>query len=215
MQAASQFPHLPPGHEPGPQSRRRKGSRRWGLWLCVAFAAFFAGLGIYGGANPGKASPGVFYGVFGGMALFMLLLVWFIASRGQPKRAVGFAVSAAPVELRRGDTVRAELQIDDPEKIDGELQVGLICTEYYDAKREVATQDGTSTQRVTESVTAHQEWTKAASDQRLQSFSFKIPETSPFSHEGAVVSFCWRVSAKVPRRGRRDPSSDQPIWVRP
>jgi hypothetical protein len=215
LQAASQFPHLPPGHEPGPQSRRRKSSRRWGLWLCVAFAAFFAGLGIYGGANPGKSSPGVFYGVFGGMALFMLLLAWFIAGRTRPKRAVGFEVSASPVELRRGDTVGAQLRIDDPQKVDGDLRVGLICTEYYDVKREVVTQDGTSTQRVTHSVTAHEEWTSAAAGELLQSFKFRIPETSPFSHEGTVLSFCWRVSAKVPRGGRRDPSSDQPIWVRP
>ncbi len=35
-----------------------------------------------------------------------------------------FSVSASPVELRRGDTVSAALQIDNPEKIDGELQVG-------------------------------------------------------------------------------------------
>ncbi len=215
MQGAPQFPHLPPGHEPGPQSRRRKRSRGWGLWLCVAFALFFAGLGIYGGAHPGKSSPGVFYGVFGGMALFMLLLAWFITSRGRPKRAVGFAVSVSPVELRRGQTVRAQLQIDDPEKLDGELQVGLVCTEYYDVKREVATQDGTSTQRVTQSVIAHEHWTNADPAQQLQSFDFAIPETAPFSHEGTVLSFCWRVSAKVPRRGRRDPSSDQPIWVRP
>ncbi len=166
MQVASKFSHLPPGHEPGPQSRRRKSSRRWGLWLCVAFAVFFAGAGIYGGANPGKSSPAVYYGVFGGMALFMLLLAWFVAGRGSPKRAAGFALSAAPVELRRGDTVRAELQIEDPGKIDGELQVGLICTEYYDVKREVVTQDGTSTQRSTSSVTAHEEWKKAAIGQQ-------------------------------------------------
>ncbi len=181
----------------------------------VALALFFAGLGIYGGAHPGKSSPAVFYGVFGGMALLTLLLAWFILSRGRPKRAVGFEVSASPVELRRGDTVTADLRINDAGKLDGELEVGLVCTEYYDVKREVATQDGTSTQRVTQSVTAHERWTKAASDQQLQSFSFEIPETAPFSYEGSVLSFCWRVSAKVPRRGRRHPEADQPIWVRP
>jgi outer membrane translocation and assembly module TamA len=60
---------------------------------------------------------------------------------------------------------------------------GQSCKRYYDVKREVATQDGTSTQRVTQSVTAHEQWTKAATDQQLQSISFEIPETAPFSDQ--------------------------------
>jgi hypothetical protein len=208
--------HLPPGRQPGPQSRRRVRMLAYGVTLMLGFAIFFAVLGVVGAQHPGKASAAVFYGVFGGLALFALLMAYVLFIVRTPNHVRYFTVTAGPGELRRAERFKAQLQINDPGRIGGELEVGLVCTQFYDTKRIARDNEGfTYKRRVVESGVVHEKWQKAPRDGRTQTFSFEIPPDAPFSYEGAVVSFAWRVSARVPRSRRRDPCSDQPIWVHP
>ncbi len=184
--------------------------------LFVLLGVFFFGLGIYGASDPGEASPAVFLLVFGGIGALMLLLAWYIRRRGRVRRGPGyFEISGEPLELRRGDEVEAELRITGPSRVGGEIEVGLVCTEYYDYEKTTTTQHGTSTSRETAEAVAHEQWTPASRSDPVQTFRFRVPEEGPFSHEGAALSFAWRISAREPRRMRSDPASDHPIWVMP
>jgi hypothetical protein len=170
---------------------------------------------VIGAAHPGKATPAVFYGVFGGMALVTLAFAVAIYMFKKPKSARHFQVSANPIELRRGDKVNVELQVTDPDKIEGELKVGLVCTELYDERHVSYNQNGETTHRAVARVAAYEKWHTAAHGSRSQSFTFEIPPDGPFSHEGAVVTLEWQVTAKEAIKHGRDPTADQPIWVAP
>jgi hypothetical protein len=206
---------MPPGHVAGPQSRRAYRSTGWALMLLVGFAIFFIVIGVVGGAHPGKSSAGVFYGIFGGFAVLVLALAVLVYMLKKPKRARHFSVTANPTDLRRGDKVNVELQVTDPDKIEGRLKVGVICTELYDERQVSYNKNGQTTHRVVASTVAYEKWNTAAADSRSQSFTFEIPADGPFSHEGAVVTLEWHVTAKEPIEHGRDPISDQPIWVAP
>jgi hypothetical protein len=206
---------MPPGHAAGPQSRRAYRSVGWALMLLIGFGIAFVVVAIVGAAHPGKSSAGVFYAVFGGLAAFTLALAAVVYIARKPKSTRAFQVGANPTELRRGDKVNVELQVTDPDKIEGELEVGLVCTELYDERKVVYNQNGESTRRVVSRAAAYEKWDKAPIGNRSQSFTFEIPSDGPFSHEGAVITLEWRVSARVPIKHGRDPTSDQPIWVAP
>lgn len=205
---------MPPGHGAGPQSRRAYRSIGWALMLLVGFAIFFIVIGAIGAAHPGKSTAAVFYGVFGGLALFTLVLAVVIYVIRKPKNARYFRVSANPTDLRRGDKVNVQLEITDVDKLQGRVQVGLVCTELYDERKVNYTQNGQTTRRVVTRATAYEKWNTAAGN-RSESFTFEIPADGPFSHEGAVLTLEWRVTARTPIKHGRDPSSDQPIWVAP
>jgi hypothetical protein len=182
--------------------------------ILVGFTIFFAVIGIIGAAHPGKSSAAVFYGVFGGLALFTLALAVVIYVIRKPKSARYFRVSANPTDLRRGDKVNVQLEITDVDKLQGRLEVGLVCTELYDERQVSYNQNGETTHRAVAKATAYEKWNKAAGN-RSESFTFEIPADGPFSHEGAVVTLEWRVTAREPIKHGRDPTSDQPIWVAP
>jgi hypothetical protein len=156
----------------------------------------------------------VFYGVFGGLAVFTLLLAALIYVVRKPKHARYFRVSANPTDLRRGDKVNVQLGITDVDKLQGRVKVGLVCTELYDERKVNYTQNGQTTRRVVSKATAYEKWNTAAGN-RSESFTFEIPADGPFSHEGAVLTLEWHVTARLPIEHGRDPTSDQPIWVAP
>ena len=168
MEAAREnleYPHLPPGREPGPQSRTRK---------------------------RGKLTRKLFGGV--------------------GREAEHFQVAAQPRELRRGDEVQATLRIDRLDEVGERIEVGLVCTEFWDDR--VRDSEG-NTRRETQEHEWHREWVEAQRTAPIQTFTFTIPEGGPPSYEGATVSVAWRVSAREPETLRRDPRSDCAVWVLP
>ena len=159
--------HLPPGHEPGLQSKR-------GVGLAKALAAPFQ------------------------------------------REAKGVSLQVEPIETARGQTVRAVLTVEPGHDEDGRLQVGLVCTQFYDVKKQVTDARGHShTQRVIERNDVFAEWRDVPAGTTSQTFTFTVPADGPFSYEGATVTWAYRLSARRPRAHHIDPHHDVPIWVRP
>lgn len=214
MAAHPRHPHLPAGREPGPQSLGRKGDRRFGIFFFFAFAV--AGIVVsalfFGGQieNDDPDTTGVILLILSVVFGSLGLLIWRLGARST---GLGH-VELTPVEseLSRGETIHTRLRIVDPAKMAANTEVGLVCMEYYDAL--VSSGKGT-TQRTTHEAVAWQSWRPVDMAQPVQEFAFEVPAHLPFSHEGKAISFAWRLSAREDRRARRDPRTDEPIWVDP
>jgi len=178
-------------------------------------------------------------------AVVLLVVLIVIAAGGEPLAWAGVAVMAAvlvaiPVagrriylrarrveathlqlevsetELARGGEVRARLRVTEPGAASDRLEVGLVCTAFYDHEVRTREDGRTRTRREIAEEHAYKEWKPADPRSTLdQSFTFTIPPAAPFSYEGQIVAFAWRVSAREPAKLRRDPSRDVPLWVAP
>ena len=117
----------------------------------------------------------------------------------------GLQVGVSDQVARRGEEVAALVTISSPGKL-GDVEVGVICTEYYD-KKETDTNLNTgteSTSRVTSDEIAHEAWLPVETIPGAQSLRFTIPPDAPFSYRGACLSFKWEVVG----RGRRSRGLD-------
>ncbi len=162
--------HLPPGHEPGPQSSR--------------------------GASLGPLKRAL--------------------SAPFRRELHGISLQVEPIETVRGGTVRVVLTLEAGADDGTQLQVGLVCTQYTDVKKEtVDSNGGTSSSRVIERTDVVADWHDVPSGMSSQNFEFTVPPDGPFSYEGATVSWAYRVSARRPRHHAVDPEHDFWIWVRP
>jgi MFS family permease len=211
--------HLPQGHEPGPQTRRAaRGAPIGILFLGVASLGFVAGAVIlFAGASHDKSPSGARVGAafFVAAAIaFALLLAWLLRRR-HPHQARYLQLTVAPLEARRGGTVTATVTITDAAKLGDALELGLLCTEYYDVKQEVYTQNGSHEQRVLKSAEAYTTWNALDRATVQQSIRFTVPATSPFSYEGGTVSWAWHVALRDRHAHRPDAVRDVPIWVSP
>jgi hypothetical protein len=129
--------------------------------------------------------------------------------------ATGVSLEVEPAEVTRGGTVRVSLTLDSGALDGSQLQIGLVCTQFTDVKRQTTTENGTATSRVIERSELLADWRDVPAGMQMQSFEFTVPASAPFSYEGATVSWAWSVAARRPRRHRIDPRHDVPIWVRP
>lgn len=212
------YEHLPPGRNPGSQSRRLEagtGITR-GLLpaMAVLFIACFIGIPLLAVSLTG--SDVVILPILGALMLVFLVAMLRLARRFRPKGAWQFRIFAEPLELRRGEEVEAELTISDPEELGDRLEVGIVCAERYDWRGMKRAGHGSPLMdRVTGDAVAYEQWVPASSSDEEQTFRFRIPRDAPYSHEGDCLSFAWRVSARVPGSPSEDATSDDPIWVLP
>jgi hypothetical protein len=168
-------------------------------------------------ANQAKSPSGSRIGaaVFAGLALALAPLVFYLWRRWRPPEAHHLQLRVEPVELRRGDAVSATLVISDAGKLGEKLELGLVCSEYYDEEKTVYTQNGSHKQRVTSTAAAFSEWSGPDRGQAQQTVRFTVPLEAPFSYEGGAVSWAWHVSV-IDRHGHRpDSHRDVPVWVSP
>jgi hypothetical protein len=130
-----------------------------------------------------------------------------------PPKAKHLHLSVTNPEVQRGAEVVVSLEITRPEKVGDKLELGLVCTEYYD----VQTTDGRGNKtRSTRPVPAYEDWRpqkELASNQAT--VRFPVPADAPFSYRGHCLSYVWRVSAREPLRGRFDRAVNLPLVVRP
>ena len=128
------------------------------------------------------------------------------------KLAKGLEVRVDQSEVRRGEEIDVRVVVTEPDRL-GELETGLVCTEYYD--EEVHTGDETGPARMTCKAVEHEAWQPLPSTAGEHGVRFAVPANAPFSYEGTYLSFGWEVVA----RGRRDRKLDvrvsQEISVRP
>jgi hypothetical protein len=206
------YPHLPPGREPGPQSRRH----RWGAPIAVVLVGV-VGVGLLGVAVylviAGVLAAAAF---FAAMAAGMGAVAWWVHRRANPPGLPHLELTTDGDEKRRGESVTVTLRIASPDAVDAErLELGLICTERYDYEQVTHSRNGTQRSRQTRQVAAHEDWREVDRAAPQQTISLDIPPQGPFSFEGDCVSYAWRVSAREVRPRRMDRRLDRPIWVLP
>lgn len=160
------------------------------------------------GAHAGAA-------ILGAAAIFMLVLLIYVVHKMRPRQARYLELRVEPIEARRGGTVTATLTISDAAKLGEQIELGLVCTEYYDQKKTVYTQNGYSEQRMTSSTDAFAKWDQPDPGQTQQTIRFTVPEDAPFSYEGGTVSWAWRVAVLDRHAHKTDAHRDIPIWVSP
>jgi hypothetical protein len=204
-------PHLPPGREPGAQSRRASTGRTLGGCAAPAFAvsgvlgaALVAGFGLVLGSLPD--GPPTWPFLVGAVAVAALF--WLFARtlrRGaRPRFAAGLELQVERQELRRGDRVAAIASGA------GELEVGLVCTQSYDVWRRIGND---SRSRVTDSASVWQEWVPAPHGALGQRVELALPADGPYSYEGDCVSVGWAVVVR--RLGEKRVAEPVPLWVAP
>ncbi len=208
--AGSTYAHLPPGHEPGKQSRRRTRASLPGVLLLGGFstASLAAALGIalFGDnfKGSGQLAGTITFGVLG--ALMGVFAWWAWRRRRGPRPLEGVTVTVDRQELRRGERLRAKVRCADG---DAPLHAALICTEIYDV--EVESDESSSRQARTYELVA--DWMELDRSQPEHVLDLQVPADAVPSYEGDTVSWAWSVRLRQPRRMRSDPYRDVPIWV--
>jgi hypothetical protein len=204
-------PHLPPGREPGPQSRRTSTGRALGGCAAPAFvvagaiaAAMVAGFGLLLGSLPdGPPSWPFLVGAVAVLAFFWLFArtMW----RGtRPRYAAGMELAVERQELRRGDRVGATASGE------GELEIGLLCTQAFDVWRRIGDD---SRSRVTDHASIWQQWVPVPHAALGQRAELALPADGPYSYEGDCVSVGWAVVVR--RVGEKRVAEPVPLWVAP
>lgn len=219
-------PHLPPGHAAGPQTRRRAAGAVVGrsigtvlglgcLGVIYVPIAIVALAGIVGIVRNG------FGGVTSLLALVCLLLAigipvaaWIVHRRSRRARPA-FDLAARPIEAQRGEAVEAAVRINDAAQATGDLEIGIVCTAYYDRWTQSGRPDDGAPRRVTAEGIVYEDWREVPASLGAQQVVFAIPADAPFSHEGECLSFAWRVTARRHESLARDPRRDVAIWVAP
>jgi hypothetical protein len=126
----------------------------------------------------------------------------------------GLEIAASGQEARRGEEVEALVTISGRRRL-GDVEVGLLCTEYYDKESSYTDDNGTHTSRTTSEAIAHETWLPVESAPGVQSVRFMIPPEAPFSYKGDCLSFKWEVVARGRRRHRLDAQARHDISVLP
>ena len=128
----------------------------------------------------------------------------------------GLQVGASDQEVRRGEDLDARVTISSSGGL-GEVEVGLICTEFYESDfpdsdaglsrgSDVSDSDA-GRSRGTSSATAHEAWLPVESTPGVQSVRLTVPAEAPFSYEGELLCFKWEVVARG--AGRADSTRRQ------
>jgi hypothetical protein len=204
-------PHLPPGREPGPQSRRTSTGRTLGGCAAPAFvvvgvvaAAMVAGFGLLLGSLSGGPPAWPFFLVAVGVLAFFWLFARTMFRGARPRFAAGIELQAERQELRRGDRVAAIASGE------GALEVGLVCTQSFDVWRRIGSD---SRSRVTDTALVWQQWLPVPHGALGQRVELALPDEGPYSYEGDCVSFRWAVVARRVREQRvAEPVA---LWVAP
>jgi hypothetical protein len=127
----------------------------------------------------------------------------------------GLEVAARDREVRRGEDVETLVTISRPRGL-GDVEVGLICTEYYDYESTVRDRDGsTSSSRETAEAIAHEAWQAAEPVVGEQSLRFTVLPEAPFSYKGECLSFKWELVAVGRKRRRLDAQARAELSVLP
>ena len=94
----------------------------------------------------------------------------------------------------------------------GDLEVGVVCTEYYD---EESTDSDGDTSRATVEEIAHEDWEPVEEVTGVQSVRLTIPADAPFSYEGTCLSFKWELVARGHRSRGLDAQARSDLSVLP
>jgi hypothetical protein len=219
------FAHIPPGHDPGPQTLRNQGGSTFLEWFVglVGTGMFVSGVFVAAGGRGSKFNPreeligGAIFAFFGAVCA---LWAYSVRRKRRPlslaDRLPGAALAVDRDEARRGEKLSVTLTLASSGSTGDEpLEVGLVCVEIYDYQVVAQTRAGRVYVRQTGEANAHEDWRQVERTTGDQSVEFELPLEVPYSYEGDCVSYAWRVSARVARKLRSDPRIDHAVWVRP
>ena len=221
----SKFAHIPPGHDPGPQTLRTEvGFPLWGWFTgVVGTGMFVSGVFVAVGGRGSKFDPleealgGTFFALIG-----LMCALWGYSQLRKHRppslanRMPGAALAVDRDDARRGEKLTVTLTVPrsgSPE--DQPLEVGVVCVERYDYQATAQTRAGLIFIRQTREANAHEDWRQVERTAGDQTVDFELPRDVPYSYEGDCVSYAWRVSARVARKLRSDPRIDHAVWVLP
>ncbi len=100
------------------------------------------------------------------------------------RRTRGLQVDAGVHGVRRGEEVEALVTISSPTGL-GDLEVGLVCTEYYD---EESTDSDGHTQGTRRKAIAHEIGCRSRRAPGVQNVRLAVPAEAPFSYEGGAFA---------------------------
>jgi hypothetical protein len=221
MDRQKEYAHLPRGREPGPQTRKGYGIGRTGFVVKALAVLIVAGglllyfLGMACETGDEECLMEIKLGFGGALLLIGVLLYWlgeFLDRRKRRGNAGHLQLTLPRDTFRLGETIQPRIEITNLERLEGNVDVGLVCTLFYDYEYEAYTQHGRTTSRQTRTVTALENWVPVQRVAGAQDLSFTIPWDGPYSHEGKAVSYAWKVSARENKPGF-DRFTDLPIWV--
>jgi len=220
LDRAAEFPHLPPGRDPGPQSVRNRARRTLLAPFvgAVGAAMFAAGVWVAAGGRGARFDRAEeLYGglFFAAMGLLCVYGAFVVADRGRPERHPrlrGTVLSAGGTDFRRGDEVSVRFA---GRATDDRLEIGVACDERYDTETRVYSRGVSTVVRRLGEATVHQAWQAGPEGAAEHTASFQLPFVAPYSYEGTCLSYAWRISARAVRRARKDARHDEPIWVDP
>jgi hypothetical protein len=127
------------------------------------------------------------------------------------RRTRGLQVDAGVQGVRRGEEVEALVTIASAKGL-GDLEVGLVCTEYYD--EETTDSDGDTSRSTAEEI-AYEDWLQVEELTGVQSVRLAIPADAPFSYEGTCLSFKWELVARGHRSRGLDAQARSDLSVLP
>jgi hypothetical protein len=125
----------------------------------------------------------------------------------------GIQVGVAAHGVHRGEEIDALVTISSAQGWDN-VEVGLVCTEYYACHSEGVGPDDSGARATTYAI-AHEAWLAVESVLGAQSVRLTIPTEAPFSYEGDCLSFKWEIVARGRRRRRLDARATHEISVLP
>jgi hypothetical protein len=211
------YPHLPPGHEPGPQSRRASTGRTLGGCAAPAFvvagvvaAAMVAGFGLLLESLPGGPPSWPFFLGAAAVLAFFWLFARTMWRGARPRYATGLELRVERQELRRGERVAASASSSSSSSSEGEIEVGLVCTEAFDVLRRISDE---SRSRVTDKAVVWQQWVPVSHAALGRRVELALPAEGPYSYEGDCVSLAWAVLVR--RVGEKRAAEPVPLWVAP
>jgi hypothetical protein len=145
------------------------------------------------------------------LPLFFLAAAYGIVRTVFPPKVRGVTLTPSGADLRRGSAVDIRVECASPDRMAGQLEFGLVCTEFYDVE---TTDARGNSSRSTRQVDAHTDW-RPFTGGPGQTERFVIPADAPYSYRGDCVSYVWRASARLPKRMRFDRAENIPLLVRP
>ena len=154
-----------------------------------------------------------------GIALLALAGRRRVLHRFQSRLTDELQIAPPAGEARRGEEVDVAVTVVDARRLSG-VDVGLVCTEYYDEEDRTTSTDSnghttTSTSRETREAVAHEAWVTVEPAVGVQSVRLSIPPSTPFSYEGECLSFRWEVEARGRKHRRLDARAAAELRVLP
>ena len=202
----------------GPSLKRLPPGGGGKLFAAVLLVLGAIAIVIYAIATAGDAvsqSAEITANVFAGLfALGMLVFAYVLVRKVFPPSAKHLRVTVSADDVRRGGTIDVRLELLDAGDTDEDIQLGLVCTEYYDFEKTTYSSNGSRRSRDTADAIAYEDWRAASHTQSVQNVRFDVPADAPYTFRGTCLSFEWRVSARDPKPGF-DRSTNVPVKVRP